>query len=116
MDLWGYALRTNDARPLVALGRGTPCGGCAALSHELARRVRQGWVVDFAGLNVRRVALVDPLGAGRVARATVDIPASDFYDTDGRFRNMNPAHGAATFLVRMRYSDRGYRLVSFTVS
>jgi hypothetical protein len=116
MDLWGYALRTNDAAPLSKLGGAKSCGGCAALSTELARREKQGWVVDFAGLAVRSVSVAKPRGAERVARARVDIPASDSYNTDGSFRNTSPAHAGSTFLVRMRYADKHYRLVSFTVS
>ena len=116
MDLWGYALRTNDAAPLRELGGTKACGGCAALSTELARREKQGWVVDFAGLDVRSVAVAKPRGAERVARARVDIPASDSYNTDGSFRNTSPAHAGSTFVVRMRYADKRYRLVSFTVS
>jgi hypothetical protein len=116
MDLWAYALRTNDAKPLASLSGNPSCGGCAALTRELGRRARQGWVVDFAGLDVRRVAVTGPRGGVRVARATVDIPASDSYNTDGSFRSSNPAHAAATFEVRMRVADGRYRLVSFTVS
>ena len=51
----------------------------------------------------------------RVARATVDIPASDSYTTDGTFRNTSPAHKGATFVVRMRYVRTQWRLVSFSV-
>jgi hypothetical protein len=116
MDLWSYALRTNDARPLTSLGGRPSCGGCASLSRELARRERQGWVVDFAGLDVHTVALATAQGRVRVARVSVTIPASDSYNTDGTFRNTNPAHAGATFVVRMRYADKRYRLVSFTVS
>jgi len=115
MDLWAFALRTNDAEPLVALGRGTACAGCTALQRELARRSAAGWTVDLAGVDVRRIAL-SKRGGSRLARATVDIPASDSFNTDGTFRNTNPAHTGATFEVRMRFVDGGYRLLSFTVS
>ncbi len=115
MDLWGYALRTNDAKPLVATGAGQQaCGGCAPLARELATRRRQGWTVDFPGVTVRRVRLAAQ-GGDRVARATVDIPASDSYTSDGTFRNTSPAHRGATFVVRMRYVRTQWRLVSFTV-
>ena len=116
MDLWGYALRTNDAGPLTKLGGKRPCVGCAALSTELARRKKQGWVVDFTGLAVRSVSVARQKGPEHVARSTVDIPESDSYNTDGSFRNTSPAHAGSKFVVRMRYADKHYRLVSFTVS
>lgn len=116
MDLWGYALRTNDATPLTRLGGRKPCGGCAPLAAELGRRRKQGWVVDFTGLTVRKVAVATSRGPDRVARATVDIPESDSYNSDGSFRNTSPAHAGSTFVVRMRYAAKRYRLVSFTVS
>ena len=116
MDRGGYALSTNDAAPLTRLGGKSPCGGCRPLAAELARRAKRGWVVDFAGLTVRRLTVAKVQGAETVARATVDIPASDSYNTDGSFRNTSPAHAGSTFVVRMRYADKRYRLVSFTVS
>jgi hypothetical protein len=115
MDLWGYALRTDDPKPLAATAAGKQtCGGCAPLARALASRRRQGWTVDFPGVTVRRVRLAAQ-GGDRVARATVDIPASDSYTTDGTFRNTSPAHKGATFVVRMRYVRNQWRLVSFTV-
>lgn len=116
MDLWGYALRTNDAGPLTRLAGKKACAGCSALDKELARRKQQGWVVDFAGLTVRTVTVARQRGAEHVARSKVDIPKSDSYNTDGTFRNTSPAHAGSTFVVRMRYVDKHYRLVSFTVS
>ena len=114
MDLWAYALRTNDASPLAATGLGRkPCGGCAPLAKELAKRRTQGWTVDFPGLAVRHVAL-SSLGGDRVARARVDVPASDSYNDDGTFRNTSPAHSGATFLVQMRLVKKQWRLVSFS--
>jgi hypothetical protein len=115
IDLWGFALRNNDAKPLVALGRGKPCGGCAALQRELARRAAQHWSVDFDGARLRRMTLTKR-GTVQAARATVDIPASDSYNTDGTYRNTNPAHPGATFEVQMRLAGGRYRLVAFTVS
>jgi hypothetical protein len=116
MDLWGFALRTNDVRPLASLGAGArPCGGCAALRSELARRRAEKWSVDFRGVDVRRLRVSGPARAA-VARAVVDIPASDSFHDDGTFRNTSPAHTAAAFDVRMRFTGRAYRLVSFTVS
>jgi hypothetical protein len=115
MDLWGYALRTDDPKPLAATAAGKQaCGGCAPLARALASRRRHGWTVDFPGVTVRRVRLAAQ-GGDRVARATVDIPASDSYTTDGTFRNTSPAHKGATFVVRMRYVRTQWRLVSFTV-
>lgn len=116
MDLWGYALRTNDSRPLTKLGGKKACGGCSALGQELARRKKQAWVVDFTGLRVRTVTLQKQSGPEHVARSTVDIPQSDSYNADGTFRNTSPPHAGSTFVVRMRYADKHYRLVSFTVS
>lgn len=116
MALWGFALRTNDVRPLVSLGGAArTCGGCAALRTELARRRAQKWSVDFRGVDVRRLRVSGPPRAA-VARATVDIPASDSFHDDGTFRNTSPAHAGASFDVRMRFTGRAYRLVSFTVS
>ena len=116
MDLWGYALRTNDAKPLTALSAGAkPCGGCAALARTLATRRDQGWTVDFPGLTVRRVAVAGD-GKQRVARAVVDIPENDSYNDDGTYRNTSPAHAGARFVVQMRYAKKRYQLVSFTVS
>jgi hypothetical protein len=115
MDLWGYALRTNDAGPLTAAGPGPrPCDGCRPFARELAARERQGWSVDFPGLDVHRVRLGSQRGAV-LARAVVDIPASDAYNADGSYRSSNPPHPGAHFEVRMRYAERGYRLLSFTV-
>jgi hypothetical protein len=116
MDLWGYALRTNDAGPLTRLAGKKACGGCSALGRELDRRKKQGWVVDFTGLTVRTVSVAKQNGPEHVARATVDIPESDSYNADGSFRNTSPAHTGSKFVVRMRYADKHYLLVSFTVS
>lgn len=116
MDLWGYALRTNDVKPLAALGAGKKaCAGCAALGRELAQRRRQGWTVDFPGVDVRKLTVANQ-GDVRVARAKVDIAESDSFNADGSFRNTNPAHAGATFVVQMRFVSKRYRLVSFTVS
>jgi hypothetical protein len=116
MDVWGYALRTNDARPLTALGAGKkPCGGCGAFARTLASRRTQGWAVDFPGLRVRSLE-VSATGGQAVARARVDVPQSDSYNDDGSFRNTSPAHKGASFVVRLRYAGKAYRLESFTVS
>ena len=116
MDLWAYALRTDDAKPLSALAAGgKACGGCTALARELGQRRTQGWAVDLAGVRVRSTRVTGQ-GDVQVVRARVDVPQTDSYNTDGSYRNTSPAHPGATFEVRMRLTDRGYRLVSFTVS
>lgn len=117
MDLWGYGLRTDDAHPLTALSPGgkAACGGCRVFAATLAKRHRQGWTVDFPGLDVRSVK-VRSQGQLRVATATVDVPESDSYDDDGSYRNTSPAHRGATFVVRMRAEPHRYRLLSFTLS
>jgi hypothetical protein len=71
--------------------------------------------VDFRGVDVRRLRVSGPPRAA-VARAVVDIPASDSFHDDGTFRNTSPAHAGASFVVRMRFTGRAYRLVSFSVS
>jgi hypothetical protein len=116
IDLWGYALRTNDAEPLTTLSAGKkPCGGCPALTRTLAQRRSEGWTVDLDAVHVRRIKLTERTGV-KVARATVDVPESDSYNTDGSYRNANEAHQGATFEVQMRFAGGRYRLVSFTVS
>jgi hypothetical protein len=116
MDLWAYALRTDDARPLVALGPGKrPCEGCARFASSLAQRRKQGWSVDLPGLTVHTVR-VQTIGGQSNATATVDIPQSDSYNSDGSYRNTSAAHRGATFQVRMRYTKSGYQLLSFTVA
>jgi hypothetical protein len=118
MDLWGYALRTNDARPLLAASvAGKSCGGCKPLAADLARRKQQGWSVDFSGVTVHGITVPrkQPKKGPVSATATVDIPESDSFNDDGSYRNTNPAHAGVPFTVRMIYTMRGYRLVSFTV-
>jgi len=118
MDLWGYALRTNDARPLVAASvGGRPCVGCKPLAADLAKRKQQGWTVDFSGVKVHTIAVPkkQPKKGAVTATAVVDIPESDSFNSDGSYRNTNPAHAGVKFVVRMTYTKKGYRLVSFTV-
>jgi hypothetical protein len=115
MEAWGWSLRSNDAAPLLrASPRKSPCEGCGTLADELARRAKQGWYVDFPGVEVERVRL---RGSGDtvVATSRVDIPESDSFHEDGSFRSTNPAHQGATFTVRMRAVERGYRLLSFSI-
>lgn len=54
-DVWGYALRTNDARQLLELSpKNEPCTGCQQLRSELRRRDKSGWYVDFPGVSVKK--------------------------------------------------------------
>ena len=116
MDLWGYALRTDDARALVALSApGSPCRGCTAFATSMQKRRKQGWYVDFPGVRVRTVT-VRPVDGNVYARAKVDVPQSDSYDTDGSFRNTNAAHRGATFEVLMHRGKKRFQLLAFTVS
>jgi hypothetical protein len=116
MDAWSWALRTNDASPLldVSPSRRQPCDGCRALSRELAGRAKQGWYVDFPGLDVERTRL-RRAGDTVVAVSRVSIPESDSYNDDGSYRSTSPAHEDATFTVTMRSTEAGYSLVSFRV-
>jgi hypothetical protein len=114
---WAYALRTDDARPLVSTSpAGVPCRGCAAFRASMAQRRREGWSVDLGRLAVRRVALTAQGPGQTYARATVDIPRSSSSFRDGTFRNTSAAHRGATFEVLMRRSGRVYHLLAFTVS
>lgn len=115
VDLWGHALRTNDAEPLLALSpRKEPCAGCTALAEELADREAEGWYVDFPGVAVQATEL-DRTGERTVATMTVAIPESDSYDEDGSYRGTNPAHDDVTFVVEMRSTGEAFRLLSFTL-
>ena len=123
MKVWGYTLRTDDPRPLTRLGPpGSPCRGCTDLARELRKRRKQGWAVHFPGVVVRTIKVTRRHAKGAKkgkqadAMAKVDIPRSDSYNADGTFRNTNPAHPHASFDVRMRYTPKGYRLLSFSVS
>jgi len=117
MAVWSYGLRTDDAKPLVALagGRSAACAGCQAYRKDLARRRDQGWTVDFPGLRIRSVKLLRQQD-GVLARARVDVPESDSYLSDGSYRNTSKAHPNALFEVLMRHTPGRYRLVAFTVS
>jgi hypothetical protein len=116
MDLWGYALRTDDARALVALSApGRTCRGCAVFADSMATRKKQGWYVDFPGLRVHAVT-VKPVDDNVYAKASVDVPQSDSYDFDGSFRNTNRAHRGATFEVLMHRGTKRFQLLAFTVS
>jgi hypothetical protein len=121
MATWAYALRTNDAKPLVSLSpKGDACAGCDAFAAEMGKRRKQGWSVDFPGLAVRQVRLRAQETAAGVpvtyARARVDIPESDSFNADGSYRNTSAAHDDARFEVVMRFTGERYRLLAFTVS
>lgn len=116
IDAWGYALRTNDAGPLLSLSsRKKPCEGCRLLESELEKRKKNGWYVDFAGAHVSRLTLTSKAGV-IVANAVIDISESNSYNDDGSYRSTNPAHPRGTFQVRMRLVKKEYQLVSFTVT
>jgi hypothetical protein len=116
MEAWSWALRSNDASPLldVSSSRRQPCDGCSALDKELAGRAKEGWYVDFPGLDVARTR-IRRAGDTVVATSKVGIPESDSYEADGSYRSTSPAHDDATFTVTMRLTKSGYRLVSFRV-
>ena len=115
MELWGYGLRTDQSRPLVAMSApGRPCRGCAAFARTLAQRRDQGWTVDFPGLVVRRTVERRD-GKEVVLRSTVDVPRSDSYNADGSYRSTSPAHSGRTFEVRVREVKGRYRLVAFSL-
>jgi Family of unknown function (DUF6318) len=113
---WGYALRTNDSGPLLALSpTKKPCEGCASLARELTKRVKQGWYVDFADADVTRISLTNRAGIA-IANATVDIPGSNSFNDDGSYRSSSPAHPHSGFQVQMKLVKKKYQLVSFTVA
>ena len=119
MDSWAYALSTNNAATVSSLSpRNQQCEGCKDLTAELAQRERQGWFVDFPGVEVDRVVVHPEPGVPGtfVATAQVDIPASRSYFEDGSYRNDNGAHKNAEFVVRMRLQAPRYLLLSFQVA
>ena len=117
IDRWGYALRTNRSDAVTDLSpRKSQCQGCRELRNELAQRRKEGWYVDFAGADVRRVTLTRGSQAETfLATAKVDIPASRSYFDDGSFRNDNEAHSGATFEVLLRLDKKSYSLLAFQV-
>jgi hypothetical protein len=116
MDAWAWSLRTNDATPLLdaSLSRKAGCDGCSSLAKELRGRAKEGWYVDFPGLDVGRTKLRRN-GDTVVATSAVSIPESNSYTDDGSYRSTSPAHEDATFTVTMRVTRSGCRLVSFRV-
>jgi hypothetical protein len=116
MRLWGYGLRTNDAKPLVRLSPPKkPCRGCKDFARSLQKRRKQGWSVDFPGLKVHKMTATK-VGDNTYVRAIVDIPASDSLNRDGSFRNTNKAHNGAKFEMLMHLKKKHYQLLAFTVS
>ncbi len=116
MQLWGYGLRNNDAKPLVSLSpKKKPCRGCKDYAASLQQRRKRGWAVDFPGITVHKLTTAKVRG-GTYVKAVVDIPASDTYNRDGSFRNTNKAHNGAAFEMLVHFDKSGYQLLSFTVS
>jgi hypothetical protein len=116
MQLWGYGLRNNDAKPLVALSpKKKPCRGCKDYAKSLQQRRKRGWAVDFPGVTVHKLTTAK-VENGTYVKATVDIPESDTYNRDGSFRNTNAAHNGAAFEMLVHYDKLGYQLLAFTVS
>jgi hypothetical protein len=116
MRLWGYGLRNNDAKPLVALSpKKKPCRGCKDYARALQQRRKRGWAVDFPGVTVHKLTTAKVKGDTYV-KAVVDVPASDTYNRDGSFRNTNKAHNGAAFEMLVHFEKKGYRLLAFTVS
>ncbi len=114
--LWGYALRTNDATPLLALSPSKKqlCQGCAELQSTLKKRVREGYYADFQGAAVKAITLT-PAEGSTVARATVRIPPSRTMSDDGLEIGENKGFPKADFIVRLRFVKPRYQLLSFTV-
>jgi hypothetical protein len=98
----------------ASLSRKAGCDGCATLSKELRGRAKEGWYVDFPGLDIHRTKL-RRTGDTVVATSAVSIPESNSYEDDGSYRSTSPAHENATFTVTMRLTRSGCRLVSFRV-
>jgi hypothetical protein len=116
MRLWGYGLRTNDAKPLVSLSPGKKqCRGCKGYARSLQQRRKHGWSVDFPGVSVHKVT-VKKVGDDAYVKAKVDIPESDTYNRDGSFRNTNKAHNGAAFEMLVHFKKNRYQLLAFTVS
>lgn len=116
MQLWGYGLRNNDARPLVSLSpKKKPCRGCKDYAKSLQQRRKHGWAVNFPGVRVHKLTTAKVDG-GTYVKAAVDIPASDTYNRDGSFRNTNKAHNGAAFEMLVHFDKKRYQLLAFTVS
>lgn len=118
VERWGYALRTNDAGAVTGLSpKSAPCKGCAELQKELKTRRKQGWYVDFPGAKVVKVDVAPGEIQGvHVAKAKINVPASESFFDDGEFRNENKARKGATFEVRMRRDGKRYVLLAFRVA
>lgn len=118
VDRWGYTLRTNDAGALTELSpKSGLCDGCAELKAELRKRKKEGWYVDFPGAKVVKVDVAPGDAPGvHVAKARINVPASESYFEDGELRNENKARKGATFEVRMRLDGKRYSLLAFRVS
>ena len=114
LQAWIYALNTNDPQPLVDVSGAEPCGGCRQLQSELEDRAEEGWYVALEGV---RVASTRVPTSGRTSRVlmSVNLPESDTFYDDGRFRSTNPAHPRSTFEVEMTYTGKRFRLDAFSL-
>ena len=120
MAAWAYALSTNDAAAVTSISpRDEQCAGCKDLTKELASRKKDGWFVDFPGVEVDSITLrpINSISVAPLATATakVDIPASRSYFEDGSFRNDNDAHENTDFAVTMRLDGKRFVLLAFQV-
>jgi hypothetical protein len=117
MAAWSWALVSNDARPLVdqSAFKARACDGCRPFARDLRTRSREGWYVDFDGLEVRSTELRRS-GDRITATSRVAIPASDTFFEDGGYRSSNEPRDRARFVVVMEKRAKAYRLVSFTLS
>jgi hypothetical protein len=117
IDSWSFALATNDATAVTDLSpKARPCQGCADFATELHKREKQGWYVDFPGVNVVKLKLAPgDLPGVQVATATMNVPASTSYFEDGAVRNENRGRRGATFEVRMQLDGKRFSLLAFSV-
>lgn len=114
LQAWIYALNTNDAGPLLALGGDRPCAGCRQLAAELDERAKEGWYVALQDVRVSAADLATDGARSRV-QLTVAIPRSTTLHDDGTFRSTNPAHPRSTFEVTMERQGKRFRLVGFAL-
>ncbi len=117
VELWAYAIATNDSRPLVSLSpKGSLCEGCKPLKGELDRRAKAGWRVALSGVKVGRVTVPRKSRKGRTTvKAAIAIPESNTVTEDGTLTGVSPAHPDAVFEVTIEYSKRSFHLLSFTI-
>ena len=115
VELWAYALATNNEQPLVGLSVGRkPCKGCSELIVALRQRRLEEWYVYPFEVTIRRIKLIDS-ALGTTASIVFDVPETRSFFEDGRVRNSSPARTGATFTVSMRQEKREYQLIGFTI-